>query len=139
MLAIKVYGHGVAIINVFTHNIIKILLKEDMNISTMLKIGENKVILAIQKEWRKFVENAQCRTGYQYLPFKDPTNVKLRCFLFDEKNLNLKSNGHITTSHVELTNNLLILKNKNIVSSCPCGDFFTPHEGTVQIWGIEND
>ena len=85
MLAIKVYGHGVAIINVFTHNIIKILLNEGMNISTMLKISQNKVILAIQKEWRKFVENAQCRTGYQYVPFKDPIMLNLDVFFLMKK------------------------------------------------------
>ena len=39
---------GQEYINVFTHNVIEIISFESYKISNMLKIGENKVILAIE-------------------------------------------------------------------------------------------
>lgn len=117
MLIINKQGEGITFIDVPKRKIIlNYIIEDKIEIyHYAIKLSDNHLLIACQEEWMKREKHPFWR--YKFIPYKDPTKIKLKHFHYDCEYNKLEELESLEVNHYELLNVLIYAKNKHIITN----------------------
>ena len=132
MFIISAYGKGFSLVNIKKYELIYNYEVENRIFHYAIKLSDNNILLASQKEWTKCEKLPFL--GYKYTAFREPSCIKLKHLFYDEENSEFKNYGNLEIKHYEILNVLIYMKNKHIVT-CSRKYYVS---GNVPLYHVEN-